>query len=128
MPALLKRILSEPLHHFLLLGVAIFALYAWLGGDARDPDRRIVVSAAEAAQLVDLFSMRWSRPPTPQELRGLVDARVREEVLYREALALGLDRDDTIVRRRLAQKIDFLLEDLGSRAEPGEGERHTDHL
>ncbi len=123
MPALLKRILSEPLHHFLLLGVAIFALYAWLGGaDAGAPDRRIVVSAAEAAQLAEFFSKRWSRLPTPQELRGLVDARVREEVLYREALALGLDRDDTIVRRRLAQKMEFLIEDLGGRTEPGEEE------
>ncbi len=120
LPALLKRILSEPLSHFLLLGVAIFGLYAWLGGDARDSDRRIVVSAGEVAQLADLFSMRWSRPPTPPELRGLLDARVREEVLYREALALGLDRDDTIVRRRLAQKMEFLIEDLGSRAQPGE--------
>jgi len=72
------------------------------------------------AQLAELFEKRWRRAPTPQELRGLVDAHVREEVLYREALALGLDRDDTIVRRRLAQKIEFLLEDLGGRAQPSE--------
>ena len=123
MPPLLKRILSEPLHHFLLLGVGIFALYAWLGGgDAKAPERRIVVSAADAAQMAELWAKRWSRPPTPRELRGLVDARVREEVLYREALALGLDRDDTIVRRRLAQKMEFLFEDLGGRMEPSEEE------
>lgn len=122
LPSQLKRILAEPLHHFLLLGVGIFALYAWLGGGAGAPDRRIVVSAADVAQMTEVWAKRWGRPPTPGELRGLVDARVREEVLYREALALGLDRDDTIVRRRLAQKLEFLFEDLGGGEEPGEDE------
>ena len=123
MSSLLQRILSEPLHHFLLLGAGIFAVYLWLGDeDAGVPDRRIVVSEAQVEQMAMLWAKRWSRPPTAQELRGLVDARVREEVLYREALALGLDRDDTIVRRRLAQKMEFLIEDLTGRGEPGEEE------
>ena len=121
MSPLLKRILSEPLHHFLLLGVAIFAIYAWLGGgDSGLPDRRIVIDAADRTQLAELWAKRWGRSPTPRELRGLTDARVREEVLYREAMALGLDRDDTIVRRRLAQKMEFLFEDLGGPMQPDE--------
>jgi hypothetical protein len=119
MPPWLKRIVSEPLHHFLLLGVGIFALYSWLGSDdGAVGEKRIVVSAADVSQLGELWAKRWGRPPTPEELRGLVDGRVREEVLYREALSLGLDRDDTIVRRRLAQKMEFLFQDLGDLEEP----------
>jgi hypothetical protein len=70
------------------------------------------------AQLGELWLKRWGRPPTPEELDSLVDSRVREEVLYRHALALGLDRDDTVVRRRLAQKIEFLFQDLSELVQP----------
>ena len=72
-----------------------------------------VDDALRIARLGAAWSTQWQRPPTAKELKGLVDAYVREEVLYREALALGLDRDDTIIRRRLAQKLEFLTEDLG---------------
>jgi hypothetical protein len=97
----------------------LFAVYAWVGGDeAGAPDRRIVVNAADVAQLGELWLKRWGRPPTPEELDSLVDSRVREEVLYRHALALGLDRDDTVVRRRLAQKIEFLFQDLSELVQP----------
>ena len=65
---------------------------------------------------------RWQGPPTPAELEGLIEAHIREEVLYREARALGLEQDDTIVRRRMAQKMEFLFEDLAPLAEPTEEE------
>jgi hypothetical protein len=112
----------EPLIHFLALGAALFLLDALVGGENPGPDRRIVVTQADKERLESLWELQWKRPPTPDELAGLVKEHVREEILYREALALGLDRDDTIVRRRMAQKIEFLAQDLGTLAEPTEEE------
>jgi len=108
------RWLREPLVHFLVLGTAIFALAHLVGdpGDGR-PDR-IALSAGDVEQLATGFERTWQRAPTAEELAGLVEDRIREEVYYREALALGLDRDDTIVRRRLRQKMEFLSEDLAA--------------
>jgi hypothetical protein len=116
------RILKEPLLHFLLIGAGLFVLFARVGDPAPDRVDRILVSADDVRQMATLWSRRWQRPPTPSELDGLVQARIREEVLYREALALGLERDDTIVRRRMAQKMEFLLEDLAPPGEPTEAE------
>jgi hypothetical protein len=120
-PLPLKRILAEPLVHFLVLGAALFAIYGVSdGGEARDD--AIVVTPARIEQLAAGFARVWQRPPTTKELAGLVDDFIREEVYYREALALGLDRDDTIVRRRLRQKIEFLTEGATAGAEPTEAE------
>jgi hypothetical protein len=115
------RWLREPLVHFLLLGAAIFLLADQLGDPVRAAPQTIVLGAGDLAQLRAGFERTWQRPPTPEELAGLVEDRVREEVFYREALALGLDQDDTIVRRRLRQKLEFLAEDLAP-AEPGDAE------
>jgi len=104
--------LREPLVLFLVGGVALFALYGVLGGagsDARD-DNRIEVTQAQIGWLSERWTRQWQRPPTETELRGLVDDYVREEVLYREALALGLDQDDGVVRRRMVQKLELLTE------------------
>jgi hypothetical protein len=111
----LARIVREPMVHFLVIGAAIFVLSARFGGEQQAAPRdRIVVTEGRIQQLARIFTRTWQRPPTAQELRGLVDAHVKEEVYYREALKLGLDRDDTMVRRRLQQKMVFL-------AEPSEG-------
>jgi hypothetical protein len=108
----------EPLLHFFVLGAALFALFAWLRGPEAEAPGRIHVDAARIAQLAQGFARGWQRPPTPQELDGLVEDFVREEIYYREAVAMGLDRDDTIVRRRMRQKLEFLSEDLAPVAEP----------
>ncbi len=115
------RLLREPLAHFLIIGAAIFGLYS-LTSEAEEAERegRIVVAAAEVDQLRTLWERQWQRPPTEEELEGLIEARIREEVLYREALAMGLDRDDTVIRRRLVQKLEFLTEDLAAAREPTE--------
>jgi peptidyl-prolyl cis-trans isomerase C len=109
----MKRLLREPLVHFLLLGAVLFGAYAYTerahGGIEQPTQIRLTID--DISQLVTVFRSHWRRDPTPEELRLLVEDRVREEVLYREALALGLDKDDTIVRRRMAQKIQFLVED-----------------
>ncbi len=106
-----RRWLQEPLVHFLLLGIALFALFQWLGGDTGPMSNRITVTQAQVDQLAKAFGKTWQRPPTEVELKGLVDELVREEIAYREAVAMGLDRDDTIIRRRMRQKLEFLVED-----------------
>jgi hypothetical protein len=102
----------EPLVQFMALGVALFALYGVLGGGSSDPraEKRIEVTQAQIDWLRERWARQWQRPPTEAELRGLVDDYVREEVLYREALTLGLDRDDGVVRRRMVQKLELLTE------------------
>jgi peptidyl-prolyl cis-trans isomerase C len=120
----MKKLFKEPLLHFLLIGAALFGLQALL--QPRQPEapaaRRIVISQGELERLRLAWQMQWQRPPTVEEWQGLLEAHIREEVLYREALALGLDRDDTIVRRRLAQKFEFLTQDLAASRPPTDAE------
>lgn len=115
----MKRWLRDPLVHFLLLGLAAFLLYDGLGG-RREAGTEIVVTAADLERLRAGWRVQWGRSPGPEELDGLVDAFVREETLVREARSLGLDRDDTIVRRRLAQKMEFLAS--GGDEEPSDAD------
>jgi parvulin-like peptidyl-prolyl isomerase len=108
----LARLLREPLLHFLLLGGVLFAIFGRGGpSDAGIADRQIVVSEADIARLADGFSRTWHRPPAADELEAQIQNYIREEILYRTALAIGLDKDDTIIRRRLRQKMEFLFED-----------------
>jgi len=117
------RLVKEPLFHFLILGLAIYAGYAWLNpGDAPESDQTIVVGAGELGWMRTSFEKRWNRPPTTEELEGLTKEYVRETAFYREALAMGLDQDDTIVRRRLAQKLEFLVQDLIDVSPPTDAE------
>jgi hypothetical protein len=114
------RWLREPLLHFLLLGAAMFAAYGYTqrGGDGVEPSKRIALTLDDLRQLDLYFESRWQRPPTPEEFGHLVEDKVQEEILYREGLAMGLDKDDTIVRRRMAQKMRFLAEDVAAAHEP----------
>ncbi len=115
----MKRILREPLFHFLLLGAGLFYAYGAMqkpvaGGGAGE----IVVTMGQVENLAATFAKTWQRPPTPQELAGLVRTHVREEIYYREAMAMGLDKDDTVIRRRLSQKMEFLSEDIAAQVKP----------
>jgi len=116
----MKRLLREPLVHFLFLGAILFGVYAHMerGGGAVEQSKQIRLTIDDLSQLVLVFRSQWRREPTPEELRRLLEDRVREEVLYREALALGLDKDDTIVKRRLALKMQFVAEDVAAAREP----------
>ena len=114
------RLTREPLIHFLVLGLGLFLLFGIVGDSDDAPTDRIVVSTARVAQLTEIFTRTWQRPPTEQELDGLIEDHIREEVYYREALAMGLDRDDTIVRRRLRQKLEFFTDDLVAAVDPTE--------
>jgi parvulin-like peptidyl-prolyl isomerase len=113
----LKRWLSEPLLHFVVLGALIFAWYSLVSSD-RPGDQEIVVSKGQQQHLVTAFSRTWQRPPTADEFNNLVDDWIREELAYREGQKMGLDQDDTIIRRRLRQKLELLAEDIVSLAQP----------
>jgi peptidyl-prolyl cis-trans isomerase C len=116
----MKRLLGEPLLQFLALGAAMFVAYGYFAPrlDATPTSREIRLTQDELAQLVLVFQSQWRRDPTPAEFSGMVESKVQEEVLYREALAQGLDKDDEIVKRRMAQKMQFLAEDVGAAREP----------
>ena len=118
----LMRLLREPLFHFLAIGGLIFALFAAVD-DAREAPADVIVIVPERIdQLAASFSAVWKRMPTDDELNFLIEEEIRAEVYYREALALGLDRNDTIVRRRMRQKMEFLLDTGAYLQEPEEGE------
>src|SRR6266566_7819932 len=120
----MMRWLREPLLHFLFIGLAVFSVYAYVnrGRGGVESSRQIAVSLDELRQMEMYFESQWHRQPTPQEFQAMVEDRVREEVLYREALAMGLDKDDTIVKRRMAQKMEFLAEDVAGAHEPSSAE------
>jgi len=126
-PSLLTRWLREPLLHFLLAGAALFALYRALhpAADAPATPRRIELTGDDLRQLDADWTTQYHRRPTPEEMLGLVDARIREEILYREALVLGLDQGDALVKQRLAEKMDFLAEDADAAGEPQPSELKT---
>jgi peptidyl-prolyl cis-trans isomerase C len=107
------KFLRDPLLHFLLLGALIFLAYFGLNpADKSAAGNQIHVGQKDIDRYVQLFRKQWQRMPSRQELDGLVRAHLKEEILYREALALGMEQDDTIIRRRLAQKMEFLITDI----------------
>jgi PPIC-type PPIASE domain len=118
----MKKLIREPLFHFLLLGAAIFAAYNLIAERSADEPGKIVITEGQVAALVVGFTRSMQRPPTREELDGLIRDRVQEEVYFREAIALGLDKDDTIVRRRLRQKMEFITDDVAALGEPTDDE------
>jgi peptidyl-prolyl cis-trans isomerase C len=120
----LRAGLGEPLVQFVLIGTALFLGYQILyqGRDPGTASTRIELTDDDLRQMSVAWLAQGRSAPTPEEMRSLVDMRVREEILYREALALGLDKGDTIVKRRLAQKMEFLFEDVSALHEPTKDE------
>ncbi len=117
---MIPRWARDPLVHFLLFGGALFAFFAWRGDSLPPDSRTISVSREVQAGLSLQFERSLQRAPTDAELQGLIDRWVRDEVLYREALRLGLDQDDAVVRRRLAKKMDGLAGAQAEIAEPSD--------
>ena len=118
----MKKLIREPFIHFLLLGAAIFIANRLVSGRAENQPGKIVITQGQITSLVIGFSRTWQRPPSREELEGLIRDRVREEVYSREAIAMGLDRDDPIIRRRLQQKLAFVTDDVVAVAEPTNAE------
>ena len=113
----MKKLLREPLVHFILIGIGLFLLYGWVSDRNRSPDT-IYFDDYDMNNIIASWEMQWKRLPTDEELKSLVDQKIRQEVFYQEALKMNLDHNDEIIRRRLAQKMNFLSNDLATLKEP----------
>jgi len=120
--AMLKSALKEPLVHFAVLSALIFGVYWGLAPTTSERSDRIVVTRAKIDQLASIFATTWQRQPLSVELKGLIDDYVKEEVYYREGVALGLDRNDNSIRRRIRQKLEFLIDAEADATTPGDAE------
>lgn len=123
----MKRLMHEPLVHFLVAGALLFAAYAWLNRGKADEPRVVRITAAEVNWLKETWARQWQRSPAEAELRDLVTGHLKETLLAREAEELGLGESDTVIRRRLAQKMEFLVQDTARLAEPDDGELRRLH-
>ncbi len=118
----MKKLLNDPLLHFLLIGTALFLAFEFFGKPSDNPEQQIIVSQGDISSLEANFKRTWQRPPTHKELDGLIDNRVLDEIAYREAKAMGLDKGDAIIERRLRLKLELLLEDVAGLASPTEAD------
>ena len=118
----MERWLREPLVHFLAIGSLLFVVFHWSGGATGSGSRRIVITPGQMDAITAGFARTWMRPPTEQELKSQLDEYAREEIATREAMAMGLDRDDSVIRRRLRQKFEFIAEDAIDLAPPTDAE------
>lgn len=119
------QFLREPLLHFLLIGAGFFALYIFLNPDAVESDQTIVVDTGRINTLAESFKSTWNRNPTETELNNLIEDFVLEEIYYRQALAMGIDKNDVLIRRRLRQKMEFLSTSMAASIQPADSELQT---
>jgi hypothetical protein len=118
----MEKILREPLLHFLVAGAILFVVWGYWGDDSEPDSGQIIVGSARIEQIRNAWKMQMRREPTQEELESLIERFIEEEVLYREALAMGLEKEDIIIRRRLAQKMRFLIQDMADQSQPSEAE------
>ena len=118
----MKRLLKEPLLHFFVIGAGLFLAYRSMNREPAAGPQQIAVGSGQIEHLLTTFTRTWQRPPSDEEMKGLIDQFVREEILSREAIKLGLDQNDTVIRRRLQQKMEFIAEGLAAVSEPTEAE------
>jgi len=120
------KLLREPLIHFMLIGACIYLLYGFFSEPVvQEDDKTIIVTAGEVEWMQASWLKRWNRPPTAEEFKGLLQQYIKETVLYREALTMGLNKHDMVIRRRLAQKLEFLAKDLVSLTPPSTEDLQT---
>ena len=115
----MRKIWREPLVHFLAIGALMFAVYALVADRNRAPEA-IVVGRGQVDMMTAVFERTWQRAPTPDEVKSLIDGYVRDEIFYREGVAMRLDRDDQLIRRRVRQKVEFLAESTRGVPEPSD--------
>jgi len=116
----MNKLLKDPLLHFLLIGALLFIVFELAKGPAGIEENRIIITRGDIEALQANFTRTWQRPPSEDELLGLIEEAIREEMAYREALALGLDQEDSVIRRRLRMKLELIMEDIAGLAEPTE--------
>ncbi|MDO3722825.1 peptidyl-prolyl cis-trans isomerase [Marinobacter sp. chi1] len=127
MPHRLMTLAKEPLIHILLIGALLFALYSALNPQAMEDNKRILIDQGQINSLQQQFARAWNRQPTEEELQGLIENFVIEEIYYREALALGIDKNDPVIRRRLRQKMEIYTDNLANALAPSD-EQLTQYL
>jgi hypothetical protein len=118
----MQNILKDPLLHFLLIGALLFLVFELIKSPVGNQENRIVITQGDIDYLQANFSRTWQRPPTEDELSGLIEDKVRDEIAYREAVAMGLDQDDSVIRRRLRMKMELLVEDIAGLSPPTDEE------
>lgn len=117
------RLFTEPLIQFLIIGAGIYGAFALFGTPEENfRDTLVHVDSNRINAFISEWESRWNRPPTQQEIDGIIQSYIREAVLYRQAVAMGLNEDDPITRRRMAQKLEFLTSDLAMMVQPEEAE------
>ena len=117
----MKKILKEPFVHFIFIGIALFFLYG-LVNDKTISKNTILINDFDVTNIIERWEMQWKRPPTEVELQNLINLKVKQEIFYQEALKMNLDHNDEIIKRRLAQKMKFLSNDIASLKEPTDEE------
>ena len=121
----MRKLIKEPLLHFLFIGVLLFLVFEFLPNSSGEEQDEIVITQGDIKSLKANFARTWQRPPTDRELTGIVEEFIREEIAYREAKAMGLDRDDSVIRRRLRMKMELLIEDIAGLTSPTDEELQT---
>jgi parvulin-like peptidyl-prolyl isomerase len=118
----MKNFVKDPLFHFLLIGAALFLVFGLIKGPAGNEENKIVITWGDVEALQANFVRTWQRPPTDSELFALIEDKVRDEIAFREAVAMGLDQDDAVIRRRLRMKMELMIEDIAGLSSPTEEE------
>lgn len=113
----MKKILKEPFLHFIVLGIFLFVLYGWLN-EKTDDKNTIIINDFDVSSIISKWEMQWKRPPTEKELENSINLNIKQEIFYQEALKMNFDHNDEIIKRRLAQKMQFLSNDIASMIEP----------
>jgi len=113
----MKKLLKEPFFHFIILGIGLFLLFG-LVNEKTDSKNTIIINDFDVSSLISKWEMQWKRPPTEQELQNLININIKQEIFYQEALKMNLDHNDEIIKRRLAQKMQFLSNDIAAMIEP----------
>ena len=121
----MKKFLKDPLLHFLLIGAALFLVFGLIKNPAGIEENRIVITSGDIEALQANFARTWQRPPTESEVSGLIEDRVRDEIAYREAVAMGLDQGDSVIRRRLRMKMELIVEDVAGLSPPTDEDLET---
>ena len=113
------KLLKDPFLHFVVIGALLFVTYLWVNPASMADHREIVVDAGRIEQLIARFERTWNRAPSDEELKGIIDNFIVEEIHYRQALTMGLDNNDSVIRRRLRQKLEFLTMEATMAPNPG---------
>ena len=121
----MKKLLKDPLLHFLLIGAALFLAFGLIKSPEGIEENRIIITSGDIEALQANFARTWQRPPTESEVSGLIEERVRDEIAYREAVAMGLDQGDSVIRRRLRMKMELIVEDVAGFSPPTDEDLET---